>query len=143
MKVEHVPSLSDHLGVFLEINLDVNITRFQPQKNFSFWKLNNQILKDDEFLPSFQAFWKFLTKSIDKYNDIADWWDIRAKPQIKEFCIGFSSYRKEKRNQTKQMLLYSLKLMMEESDWDEAIRIRERLDKLLLEDLMGVKVKET
>ena len=141
IKVEHIPSLSDHLGVLLQLNLDVNINRVQSERNFSFWKLNNQILKDDEFLPSFKALWDFLLKSIDDYNDIADWWDIMAKPQIKHFCIAFSSYRKDKRNQTKQMLLYSLKLMMEENDWDEVIRIKARINKMLLDDLMGVKVR--
>ena len=98
-------------------------------------------MEDDEFLPSFRNFWNFLVKSIDNHSDIADWWDFDAKPQIKEFCIGFSSYRKDKRNQTKQMLLCSLKLMMEESNWDEVVAIRERLSEMLVEDMMGVKVR--
>ena len=141
IETEHVPSLSDHFGVFLKINLNVKINRFQPKKNFSFLKINNQILEDDEFLPSFKLLWGSLIKSVDDHNDIADWWDKVAKPQIKDFSIGFSAYRRDKRNQTKQMLLCALKLMMENNDWDEVVRIKERINKLLLEDLVGVKVR--
>ena len=141
VQVDHIPSLSDHLGVTLKICLDINVIRFRRKRNFSFWKINNQILEDDEFLPSFKALWSFLVVSIDNYNDIADWWDLYVKPQIKEFCIQFSSYRRDKRDQTKQLWLCLLKLMREKNNWVEAIKIKEKLNKMLLEDLMGVKVR--
>ena len=141
VRVEHIPSLSDHFGVTMTMELNIKIIRFRQRKNFSFWKLNSQILEDDEFCPSFKALWRELVKHIDSYNDVADWWDLCAKPQIKDFCIGFSSYRKDKRNQTKQLWLNSMKLMMEENNWDEVIRLKERLNTMLLEDLMGVKIR--
>ena len=100
--------------------------------------MNNRILDDDEFLPSFQQLWKHLSKTENDYNDVADWWDEYVKPQVKSFCIGFSSYRKDKRNQTKQLLLNSLKSMMEQSNWEEVIRIRDLINSLLVEDLIGV-----
>ena len=98
-------------------------------------------MDDDEIIPSFKELWNVLVNSEAEYNDIADWWDLKAKPKIKEFCIGFSSYRKDKRHQTKQVLLYFLKSMMEDNNWDEVIRIRERINKMLHEDLMGLKVR--
>ena len=139
--VEHVPSLSDHLGVKLIIRLDVSKSKVSSNKDFSFWKLNNQILEDDEFLPSFKNLWSHLSNFENGFDDVADWWDELVKPQIKDFCIGFSSYRKDKRNQTKQMLMSSLKIMMENSDWEEVIRIRELINIMLHEDLTGFKVR--
>ena len=139
--VEHTPSLSDHFGVKLIMKLDMHRSKVFTKKDYSFWKLNNQILNDDEFLPSFSNLWRHLLEFESNYNDVADWWDIFVKPQIKEFCIGFSSYRKNKRSQTKQMLLSLLKTMMKESDWEEVIRIRSELNTMLVEDLTGYKVR--
>ena len=139
--LEHISSLSDHLGVKLILKMDIYRSRLTIRKDFSFWKLNNQILNDDEFLPSFINLWKHLLKFEAKYNDVADWWDLYVKPEIKEFCIGFSSYRKTKRSQTKQMLLSLLKLTMENSDWEEVIRIRDQLNYMLFEDLTGFKIR--
>ena len=139
--VQHVPSLSDHFGVKLSLKMNVCKTRLNFKKDFSFWKLNNQILEDDEFLPSFIQLWKHLSNYESNYLDLADWWDQCVKPIVKDFCIGFSSYRKDKRNQTKQMLLSGLKLMIEESNWEEVIRIRELINRMLFEDLTGFKVR--
>ena len=139
--LEHLPSLSDHYGVKLILDMDVFRTSFKRKNDYSFWKLNNRILDDDEFLPSFIQLWRFLCKNENDYNDVADWWDDYVKPHIKNFCIGFSSHRKDKRNQTKQFLLNSLKLMMEENNWEEVIRLRDLLNNMLVEDLTGFKVR--
>ena len=139
--IDHMPSLSDHFGVKLTMKIDIKRSKFRPKRDYSFWKLNNRILDDDEFLPSFLHLWKYLLKFEHNYGNVADWWDECVKPQIKDFCIGFSSYRKDKRNQTKQMLLQLLKASMVENDWEEVIRVRELLNNMLMEDLTGFKVR--
>ena len=141
VSIEHLPSVSDHLGVRLILRVNISMMKVKNVKNYCFWKLNNQILEDDEFLPSFTLLWQHLSKQVGEYGDIADWWDLYVKPSIKDFCIGFSSYRKDKRNQTKQLLMATLKIMMEENNWEEVIRIRETLNKMLMEDLTGYKVR--
>ena len=73
--------------------------------------------------------------------DIADWWDKLAKPKIKEFCISFSINRKEKKSQTKLFLLSLLRLALNNKDWDEVARVREKLNLFLLEDAMGFVVR--
>ena len=140
-EVDHIPSLSDHFGVKMKIKMNINIAHFERKKDFTYWKLNNQILEDDEFMPSFRCLWAHLVKNENKYNDVADWWDLYVKPEIKKFSIAFSANRKDRRNQTKQFLLSALKLMQEENDWEEVIRIRDRINTMLVEDLMGYKIR--
>ena len=82
-----------------------------------------------------------LIKAKNDFHDIADWWDLHAKPEIKKFAIGFSAYRLDKRNQTKNVLLHALKIMKEQNDWDEVVRIKGQLNEMLHEDLMGFKVR--
>ena len=62
---------------------------------------------DESFLPTFKVFWGDIILSIDQFYDIGEWWDLFAKPRIKEFCIMFSVNRRKNRNQTKQFLLRS------------------------------------
>ena len=73
--------------------------------------------------------------------DISEWWDKHAKPNIKDFCIGFSIYRKIQRNQTKQYLLSYLKLVLADKDWDEVARVKGKLKSMLQADAQGVVVR--
>ena len=94
LSIRHVPSLSDHCAIVLQVHMDVRISISERQKRSTYWKLNTAILRDDEFLPSFKSLWKDLEKSQDNMTDIAAWWDIPVKPAIKQFCVSFSQHRK-------------------------------------------------
>ena len=50
----------------------------------SYWKLNTRILKDEDFLENFAGLWDVLKLRQEKFSDIADWWNVVAKPNIKE-----------------------------------------------------------
>ena len=74
--VSHIPSLSDHCGVKLNIILDFNKTQVPPKKHYaSYWKLNIAILQEPDFLPCFKLFWKDIIVKIDSFPNIATWWD--------------------------------------------------------------------
>ena len=92
-------------------------------------------------MPSFTKFWKDISKSKSLYNDIADWWDLVAKPEIKQFCINFSSLRNHKRNDTLMFLFSYLKVVLADKNWLEVGRIRERIKQMLFQDSMGVIVR--
>ena len=77
----------------------------------------------------------------DEFSDVADWWDLMAKPKIKEFCIAFSIDRKKRRNSHKKFLLSYLKLVINQKNWDEVSRVRHELDVMLRSDLMGFIVR--
>ena len=137
----HVASLSDHCGVKLIINLDVQPCKSPKFNEKSYWKLNTAILGDDNFLPMFNMFWKQLLKDVDGFPDISQWWDEKAKPEIKNFCVMFSMNRKKFRSQKKQFLLSYLKVALDSKNWEEIARVREQLDLLIKEDAWGFVVR--
>ena len=58
VQVEHIASLSDHCGVVMEVDLDVDVSRnIQKENRKTYWKLNTSILKDEEFLDNFSECW--------------------------------------------------------------------------------------
>ena len=69
--VSHIASLSDHSGVKLDINLDLHSPPKLANKDFSYWKLNVAILKDESFMPCFRVLWKDISSQIPFYSDVA------------------------------------------------------------------------
>ena len=58
----------------------------------SYWKFNDQLLDDHDFVRSFEFFWQMLTQN----KDITlVWWDY-IKTQIKLFCIDYSKSKNRK-----------------------------------------------
>ena len=64
-----------------------------------------------------------------------------AKPEIKDFCIGFSKMRKMARRDTAKFLLAYLKIVLNEKNWAEVSRVKEELHRMCLEDSMGIVVR--
>ena len=91
--VYHMTSLSDHCAVILELKINLAFVKRPKMGRDTYWKLNSSILSEPEFLPSFKSFWVDILKSQSNYNDIADWWDLMAKPPIKQFCISRALFR--------------------------------------------------
>ena len=139
--VSHVASLSDHFGVTLKLHLSVNFISCPKIGRTTYWKLNTAILQEDDFLPSFKLFWKNICKTKSLYNNITEWWDIVAKVEIKQFCIGFSKQRKHKRADTMSFLLSYLKVVSIDKNWTEVARIKEEIKKMILQDSMGIVVR--
>ena len=139
--VDHVASLSDHCGVVMEIDLNVGSTCIQKEIRNTYWKLNNSILKDDEFLDNFTECWKWIQSTKLDHADIADWWDVVAKPSIKEFCILFSTRRNNRRKDNKRFWFSYLKIVLQSKKWEEVARVKEKLTKLLEEDSAGYVIR--
>ena len=140
-EVLHVASLSDHCGVQMSVQLDVEVIPQASTQRSTYWKLNTSILEEEEFLPNFAAFWVRISENKPQFEDLAEWWDQVAKPEIKDFCVGFSVYRKRKRDHTKKFLLSYLKLVLAKKNWEEVARVREKLDSMMKEDALGVVIR--
>ena len=140
-EVLHVASLSDHCGVVMKLELEVDVLVLPRVKRQTYWKMNTSILDEEDFLPDFESFWRSICKVKIQYTDLAEWWDKLAKPEIKDFCIGFSVQRNRQRADTKRFLLSYLKLVLGEKNWDEVARVREKLDTMLKADAMGVVIR--
>ena len=137
----HVASLSDHCGVKMCIRLEVEIANLPRTERRTYWKLNTSILEEEEFLPNFVHLWERISVVRGQFEDIAEWWDKFAKPEIKDFCIGFSVYRKKQRDDTKKFWLSYLKLVLFEKNWQEVARVKELLDTMLKADTLGVVIR--
>ena len=141
LSVGHVASLSDHCGTKFRLQVNINKTVLAKHERRTYWKLNCAILNDEEYLPSFKLFWENIVKFRKRFRDIAEWWDKLAKPEIKDFCIGFSIQRKLRREHTKKLLLSYLKVALVRKDWSEVGRVKSELDLMLRADAMGFVVR--
>ena len=142
LQVEHVASLSDHCGVLMELVLqDVTSIHINREGRKTYWKLNVAILKDDEFLDNFNDLWCWLKSLKSGYNDIADWWDLEAKPGIKEFCVLFSKRRSIRRKDTRKFWFAYLKTSLNARNWKEVTRIKEKINNMLLQDASGYVIR--
>ena len=139
--VQHVASLSDHCGVLL----DMSFQSFNHYgKRFSretYWKLNIRILEDEDFEDNFISLWSELKLKQTRFSDIADWWDMEAKPTIREFCFEFSKQRKARRNDTKAFWFAYLKVVLGDKNWGEVARVKTILKDMLQEDAFGYIVR--
>ena len=137
----HVASLSDHCGVQMRLLLSVELISLPKTQHRTYWKMNTAILGEEEFLPNFTPFWVRISRSRHFFSDLAEWWDKCAKPEIKDFCLGYSIHRKLKRDQTKKFLLSYLKIVLASKNWSEVARVKEELDQMLKSDAMGVVIR--
>ena len=139
--VLHVASLSDHCGVVMGVELEVEVLYLPRPKRQTYWKLNVSILEEEDFLPDFVLFWRRISNTRHQYEDLAEWWDKFAKPEIKDFCLGFSVQRNRQRSDNKRFLLSYLKLVFADKKWEEVAKVREKLDTMLKADAIGVVIR--
>ena len=137
----HVASLSDHCGVQMNLQLCVEHLPIPRSPRKTYWKINNSILTEEDFVPHFTSSWRRMLESRSHYSDVAEWWDKLAKPEIKNFCIGYSVNRKFQRNHTKKFLLSYLKLVLARKNWTEVARVKEKLDIMFKADAMGIVIR--
>ena len=106
-----------------------------------YWKLNTSTLQDDDFLENFEEIYGNLKTKIGDYPDISDWWDLCAKPAIRNFCMRVSERLAFVRKNTKQFLFSYLTLVINRGDWGEVARVRKKIEKLLRKESMGFIVR--
>ena len=94
-------------------------------------------MKDNEFLENFTRIWSWLQSLKHEYVDIADWWNKAVKPSIKDFSILFSSRRSHRRRDSKRFWFAYLKIALQSKNWEEVVRVKQKLTNLLEEDCAG------
>ena len=78
---------------------------------------------------------------IDEYDDIAQWWEVLAKPSIVKFCKDFSFKLAQERKCTKKFLSTCLKIFIQQEKWKEVATIKEKLRKILVYESIGLVVR--
>ena len=140
--VTYQASLGDHHCVGMILNLpDIDFPDDTPSTSSPYLKLNSSILEDEDFLENFSNMYSKLRGKISDYPDIADWWDLLAKPSIRKFCMGVSSKLAIIRRDTKKYLFAYLNIVLKQGDWAEVARIRQQLKAILLQESMGFVVR--
>ena len=140
--VSHHASLSDHHYVVLNLIIqNFESIPLPPKSKPLYWKLNTNILSDEDFLDNFQEFYLKIRTKISEFHDIANWWDLLAKPAIREFCMDVSERLAFVRKNTKRFLFSYLTLAIRRGDWGEVARVRGKLRKLLWNESMGFIVR--
>ena len=101
LSISHGPSLADHRYVVSVLHLEqsgqgvavgagANGDEGVARRKSPYWKLNNSILKSEDFLQNFRELYENLRDKMSEYQNVSVWWDILVKPEIKIFCINFS-----------------------------------------------------
>ena len=102
---------------------------------------SNLALEDEDFEESFISLWTGLKLKQARFSDIADWWEMEAKPAIRKFCAEFSKQRKDRRNDSKAFWFAYLKIVLEDKNWMEVARVKTKLMDMLQEDAFGYVVR--
>jgi hypothetical protein len=74
----------------------------------SYWKFNNELLEDNDFIETFEFYWKVISRTD---NITLQWWD-KMKLLIQEYCIDYSRMK----NREKYGVLKSLRVKYQKSD---------------------------
>ena len=136
---EHQAGLYDHK--MLKFTLDIDINPLPTHRNFSYWKLNTQILNHPDFLDNFRKTWDILYTKVNNYTSVDLWWENFAKPQIKEFLIRFSKMRRYSRKGTKRFLFIALDMALNDGDFIKANSIKVKLKKMIMEDNQAIIIR--
>ena len=141
--VQHLPqSYSDHCITEIVLNVP-DLQRLQtPTRSprFSYWKMNIGII-DEDFNDNFEVIYKKARECIGNFNDIADWWDLKCKPMIVQFVKMYSISLARERKCTKKFLYIQLKNALNMGPYSEVLRIKEDLNKILLFEANGIKIR--
>ena len=119
------------------ISLSLLSAQSAQKRGPSFWKFNNSLLQDENFIESLE---QKLPEFKNKYADLNDkglLWEM-VKMEIRAFSISFSKYKaSQKRKEEKQLLQQLNKLQRElalgfsKTTHNLFITVKEKLDKII------------
>ena len=137
----HQPGLADHWGVHVELDLNVERMQLPARPPKSHWKLNSSILDDTSFLPEFTSLFNQLQEEQGAYDDVADWWDLCAKPTISSFCQSFSVSLAKKRKTFKNFLFALIRVATRKSNWPLVAATKEKLQAIISYEAHGLIIR--
>ena len=112
-----------------------------------YWKLNVDLLDDDEVCHNFSLFWQHIRNKISNYDNINQWWEYFAKKKIKTFFIlegkRISSEKFGLINHLEFRLrkLYNNLDASGNLDYQQVKDLKDMIDNLKLKILNGIKVR--
>ena len=136
----HKAGIGDHCRVEAVFKIETGQTRRRPNLP-GFWKLNTSLLDNEAFHAQFNILYERLSSLNDEYDDIAQWWELLAKPSIVKFCKDFSYMLAKQRKATTKFFSTSLKFLIQQERWEDVAIIKEKLRKMLVYESMGLVIR--
>ena len=133
---------SDHASVILSLSLNKLGLRGRY-----YWKLNTSLLNIDEVHENFYQFWLRIKRMINSYQNICDWWEHCAKPNIKAFFIKQGKIINEFKLGKIKYFEIKLKAICnaihtgENINISEIKRLKQKIHELKCEVLEGAKIR--
>ena len=90
----------------------------------SYWKLNVSRLGEPDFLPGFQNMWTALLAAGPPGTPPAVWWEEKAKPACRRYCIAFSRQEAHRQHETTFIVQVGLQQALDEEDWPSVALLR-------------------
>ena len=109
-----------------------------PQAARATWVLNRSILEEEEFLELFALMWDKLKDERREYADWPDWWELRARPAIRELCQRYSAMRARERKLRKATLYMKLRDAYIKEAWSRIATLREEIRQMLRYEEEGI-----
>ena len=132
IKVAPVP---DHRA--LEITLKVPI----PERGPSYWKLNTQILREEEYEKNILSIFESTLNKYENTLDKGTIWDL-FKIKVKEFSIFYSKNRKQiQDNEIKNLETKITELDNKPNTHEETAKLKEELEHKLAEISTGAQIR--
>jgi hypothetical protein len=135
------PSLFIVLSILILELADISKVSPLPRTKQLYWKLNTEILHDEDFLENSGVLYNKIHSEIDSYDDIASWWDSLAKLAFRHFCMDVSERLAFVRKNTKGFLFSYLGLVIKKGNWKEVARVRKQIKTMLEKETMGFIVR--
>ena len=135
-------SFSDHSSVKMKVQLS-NV----PKIGRYYWKLNVNLLNDENIKIRFLKEWTRMTYAIRFYDTINIWWEFYAKSQIKKFFITVGREESDKKYGLIQFLEYKLNRLYDKCnktgkvEYLEVKQLKDRINDLKKNILEGVKIR--
>ena len=136
-------AFTDHAAVSIQLEM-AGVERMEPEhRPRNFWKLNNQILSHDDFLPNFSLLYNDLKQRINLFADHADWWELHFKPMTIQFLKQFSIMLARERKQTKEGFYILLTRALERGvdGYQESLLLKRQINNMLAIEAEGLKVR--
>ena len=144
-EVSHHSFLSDHKYLRVELKLQEikggGGKSKNPDHDSRYWKLNTSVLEYPDFLLEFRMMWERIVQNQGAHEDIAEWWEEEAKPEIKVLTIRMSAMVARGKRELKEYLMVALGLALTEKNWVEVSIIRGRLRDMMREECLGYKIR--
>ena len=144
--IQYVKNINVHFSDHSCVSTDFNLIDI-PKRGKGYWKLNTQLLDDENIKKGFETEWKRICLNKNRFKDINEWWDIYVKKEITFYFIKKGKEMAEKKYGLIQYLEFCLNKLYYNVNltgnlqYNEVKTLKDRINELKNDILEGVKIR--